>query len=158
MKLLDLSPEERAFLTGEPVIGRRRTDWVEGVGQQIAALLRARLRLAVQLTTLHAEPSAEAATMTPVWQIDAALAACWVTRRLGGHSVSGSAPFVPQALRALLDQALAEAWLGAQPPVVLGAQLVWRVQLAGSEARLGVQVPAQSGDFMQWAQGVMRHE
>lgn len=156
MKLLDLSPEEHAFFTGERSAGRRQADWGDAVGQRLAALLGARLQRAVQFTTPHAEPAAELKRMTPQWQIDPLLTTCWITRRLGGQGASGQALFVPRSLSALLDQALAETWLDAPLAAPLGTLLVWQLRIDGREARLGVQLPAQSGDFVQWVEEVVR--
>ncbi|MEQ1661417.1 MAG: hypothetical protein ABL877_01840 [Thiobacillus sp.] len=156
MKLLDLSPEEHAFFTGDRAAGRRQTDWGDAVGQRLAALLGARLQRAVSFTTLHAEPAAEPKSMTPQWQIDSLLTTCWITRRLGGQGASGQALFVPRVLSALLDQALAETWLDALSAAPLDILLVWQLRIDGREARLGVQLPAQSSDFVQWVEEVVR--
>lgn len=149
MQLLDLTPEEDAFLAAPPAACLR-----DRLGRRLAAVLSARLRMPV---TLHAlfTPSPAARPGVPLWQPDAALASLWLTRRLGGQRPAGVAPFVAPSLIRTLDGVLAECWLDA--PASLPAALAWRVASGLGGVALSLQLPASTNDMTRWARGVIRH-
>jgi len=156
MQLLPLTPDEIAYLTTPPVAA----DGLQTrLTRKLAATLTARLRLPVQAMsmarTMVQAPSA--APATPAWQPDAALATLWLTRRLGGQRMQGSAPFVPQGLIQSLDAALAESWLDGAALAALPPALAWHITTDLTQATLAVQLPHLTIDMTRWARGVIRH-
>jgi len=156
MQLLPLTPDEIAYLTTPPVAA----DGLQTrLTRKLAATLTARLRLPVQAMsmaqTMVQAPSA--APATPAWQPDAALATLWLTRRLGGQRMLGSAPFVPHGLIQSLDAALAECWLDGAAQAGLPPALAWHLTTNLTQATLAVQLPHTPIDMTRWARGVIRH-
>jgi hypothetical protein len=153
--LLELTPAETAFLTtsagGAEAFQAR-------LSRRLAATLTARLRLPVRATPQPAAAS-EGTPATPAWQPDAALCGVWLTRRLGGQHLMGSASaaFVPHTLIRTLDAVLAESWLDAPTPAALPPALAWRLATDFMQATLAVQLPHPPTDMTRWAQGVIRH-
>lgn len=152
MRLLQLTPEETAFLTSS---GASDTLHPRLTGK-LTATLTARLRLPVRL---HPQPatSAEPQPARPRWQPDEALAALWLTRRLGGRRVMGGAPFVSRSLIHTLDTALAECWLDAAAPASPPPALAWHIATDLVQATLGVHLPQDTTDMTRWAREVIRH-
>jgi hypothetical protein len=153
MQLLELTQAEVAFLsTAAAPDDALHT----ALTRKLAATLTARLRLPVQLV-LH--PSGVPADQpgVPVWQPDTALATLWLTRRLGGQRVSGTASFVPPSLLQTLDATLAECWLDRPWPAIPPAALAWTLTTARTQAMLAVQLPHTTTDMTRWARGVIRH-
>lgn len=152
MQLLELTAAETDFLKALPAatghLQMRLT-------QRLAATLTARLRLPVQL---HVRPAAGAADTqaTPVWQVDAALATLWLTRRLGGKRVVGVASFVPRTLIRTLDEIMAECWLDGTEQGALPAALAWQLSAGHTQAGLAMHLPRHMTDMTHWAQGVIR--
>jgi hypothetical protein len=127
----------------------------QGLTQRLAVTLSARLRLPLQL---HPQPTAAtAAPAVPQWQPDAALAALWLTRRLGGQHVMGTASFVPRSLIHTLDAALAECWLELMAQAALPSALAWRLDAGGTVAQLALQLPHTNNEMTRWAREVIRH-
>lgn len=154
MRLHALTPAELAFLT-EPAAGS--DDVPARLSRKLAATLSARLRLPVSLVLRPAAESPNAAA-TPAWQADAALAALWLTRRLGGQRLTGASAFVPGSLVRTLDAALAEGWLdGAGQASALPAALAWHIDAGLTRASLAVQLPHTTTEMTRWARGVIRH-
>ncbi len=153
MQLLQLVPAEIAYLATPPAapdgVPTRLT-------HKLVAILTARLRLPVQAVAT-APPAAAAAPAVPVWQPDAALATLWLTRRLGGQRMSGSAPFVPHGLIQTLDAALAECWLDGAAQAGLPCAMAWHLTTDLTQATLAVQLPHTPIDMTRWARGVIRH-
>jgi hypothetical protein len=152
MPLHALTPAELAFLTAPEAcaddLGGRLT-------RRLAATLTARLRLPFRLELqTHVPPGGT--PQVPAWQADSALATLWLTRRLGGRHVAGTAAFVPRSLIDTLDAALAEAWLDA-PGQGAAAALAWRVQANDAQATLALHLPASPTEMTRWARGVIRH-
>jgi hypothetical protein len=155
MQLLQLTPAEIAYLTTPPAVSDDLPTRLTG---KLAATLTARLRLPVQAVAMaHTMAPATAAPAMPVWQPDAALATLWLTRRLGGQRVMGSAPFVPQGLIRTLDAALAESWLDGAAQAALPPVLAWRITTGLTQATLALQLPHRIIDMTRWARGVIRH-
>lgn len=152
MRFLDLSPAEIAFLTGPFLVpdefGTRLT-------RKLAATLSARLRLPVSLAMQPAAAPVDA-PQTPGWTPDGALAALWLTRRLGGQCAMGAASFVPRTLIDTLDAALAESWLDADAQG-LPVALAWQITAGIAQASLALQLPHHATDMTRWARGVIRH-
>lgn len=153
MPLHALTPAELAFLTGAATTADSLPDRLT---RRLATTLSARLRLAVGL---ELQPAVQASDRprAPVWQVDAALATLWLTRRLGGRQVAGAAPFVPRGLIQTLDAALAEGWLDAAGTGTLPAALAWEVRADATRASLAVRLPGDAGEMTRWARGVIRH-
>jgi hypothetical protein len=152
MQLQQLTPAEIAFLASPP--SAPDSAMQQGLTQRLAVTLSARLRLPVRLSP---QPAASAvAPAMPQWQPDAALAALWLTRRLGGQQVMGTAPFVPRSLIHTLDAALAECWLDIAPVALLPA-LAWRLDAGGTPAQLALQLPHTNNEMTRWAREVIRH-
>ncbi len=152
MRLLELTPDEIAFLKA-PL---RPSDGLQTrLTRKLAAILSARLRLPVQAMTQPA-PEPEAAPGSPAWQAEAALAALWLTRRLGGRDVADGLSFVPGSLVRTLDAVLAESWLDA-PHDALPHALAWRIATGLTQATLAVQLPHSTIDMTRWAREVIRH-
>jgi hypothetical protein len=152
MQLLQLTAAEIAYLNTPAAA----TDGMQArLTRRLAAILTARLRLPVEAIALPGSPTADSAS-TPVWQLDAALATLWLTRRLGGQRVLGATPFVPHGLSRTLDAALAESWLD-DPAQALPAALAWQLSTDLTQATLAVQLPHSTTDMTRWARGVIRH-
>lgn len=149
MRLLELTPEETAFLTAPDagVLQARLT-------RRLAATLSARLRLPVQLATYFI-PAPAVAPALPLWQPDAALATLWLVRRLGGQRPTGATPFVPPSLIHALDAVLAECWLDADVP--LPAALAWQLTSSLGAVALSLQLPQSETEMTRWAREVVRH-
>jgi len=154
MQLLQLVPAEIAYLTTPPaasdVVSTRLT-------RKLVATLTARLHLPVQAVATAPPTAAAAAPAVPIWQPDAALATLWLTRRLGGQRMLGSAPFVPHGLIQTLDAALAESWLDGAAQAGLPPALAWHLTTNLTQATLAVQLPHTPIDMTRWARGVIRH-
>ncbi len=152
MALHVLTPAELDFLTAPPV----EPDGLPArLTRKLAVTLTARLRLTVGLVLQPAGGTA-ADPRTPTWHADDALAVLWLTRRLGGRRVTGSAPFVPHGLIETLDAALAEAWLGGIEESV-PSTLAWHLHTDLVRATLAVHLPQLPTDMTRWARGVIRH-
>src|SRR5512147_2474846 len=153
MELLDLTPAEIAFLTAPapPPDGLPAR-----LTRKLAATLSARLHLPVQARSCPA-PEPAVAPAAPVWQPDPALTNLWLTRRLGGRHVAGTAPFVPGTCIRTLDAVLAECWLDAPPQDALSAALAWQITTDLTQATLAVQLPRSTTDMARWAREVIRH-
>lgn len=148
MRLLELTPEEAAFLATAEA-----NDLSARLTRRLAATLAARLRLPLQLDMAFVEAPV-AAPAQPLWQPDAAFATLWLTRRLGGQRLAGAACFVPSSLLHTLDAALAEAWLdgaAAVPPA-----LAWTLTCGLATASFAVHLPPSETDMTRWARGVIR--
>ncbi len=142
--LAALSAEEIAFLSAP---SQDADDFAARLTGALAATLSARLRLPVRLAAGVAGAGAD--TAAPVWQIDGALSALWLARRLGGRIARGDAPFVPCGLQLTLDAVLAERWLDR--PGDVPAALAWQLIAEGGAARLALALPAASQDMTRWA-------
>ena len=153
MQLLELTPEEVAFLTASPATHDTLQDRLT---PKLAAVLTARLRWPVSLAERPA-PASGAAANRPLWQIDNALSVLWVTRRLGGQHVGGAAAFVPPSLIQELDATLAECWLDVKRSSQLPASLAWRLASNQAVATLTVQLPQNTTEMTRWAQEAIRH-
>ncbi|HEX7972580.1 MAG TPA: hypothetical protein VF501_10310 [Thiobacillus sp.] len=152
MQLQQLTPAEIAFLAAPPADA---DDGPQRLTRRLAATLSARLRLPVRL---HPQPAAPAAApATPLWQPDAALAALWLARRLGGQHVMGTASFVPRSLIHTLDAALAECGLEIAALAELPPALAWQLDAGGTPAQLALQLPHDKNDMTRWAREVIRH-
>jgi hypothetical protein len=153
MRLLELTPDEIAFLTAPSDAPDALQDRLT---RKLVATLTARLRLPVRLTS---HPPAETwvdAPGTPGWQPDAACCALWLTRRLGGQGATGSTRLVPGSLLRMLDAVLAETWLDAAPATTPPA-LAWHIATDLTQATLAVQLPHSTTDMTRWAREVIRH-
>jgi hypothetical protein len=153
MQLLELTSAEIEFLAPPPA---SYDDLQARLTRKLAATLSARLRLPVELAARAVDATA-AAPVSPRWQADAALAALWLTRRLGGQRVMGASTFVPPTLIHTLDAALAESWLDAKSAVMPPSAMAWQITAAATRATLGVQLPRQTLDMTRWAREVIRH-
>lgn len=155
MQRVDLSPEEIAFLTQPAAAsGPPEAALAARLTRRLAGTLSARLRLPVEATTRVASTAAAGA---PAWQVDAVLATLWLTRRLGGRHVAGTASRVPQSLIRTLDAMLAECWLDAPAQADLPPALAWHVRGADSDATLALQLPCDPGEMTRWAREIIRH-
>ncbi len=155
MQLQELTPAETAFLTAPAAAA---DDLQARLTRKLAATLSARLRLPVEARAMPADAGADAdAAACPTWQPDIALASLWLTRRLGGQRVIGTAPFVPHTLIHTLDTALAECWLDAAAQATLSAALAWHITTGSTQATLAVRLPHPTTDMTRWARGVIRH-
>ncbi|MGE5320084.1 MAG: hypothetical protein ACM3KD_07885 [Hyphomicrobiaceae bacterium] len=152
MGLLELTPEEIAFLTAPAAPDGLPTR----LARKLAATLSARLRLPIQATALPATEPASAPT-APCWQPDAALATLWLTRRLGGRDVAGTGSLIPGSLVRALDAALAECWLDAAAHAAPPRVLAWGITTDSTQATLAVQLPHSSTDMTRWAREIIRH-
>ncbi len=153
MQLLELTQAEVAFLIAPAV----PADTLQAaLTRKLAATLTARLRQPVQLVLHPSGVSADVSAL-PVWQPDAALATLWLTRRLGGQRVSGTASFIPPSLLQTLDATLAECWLDQSWPAMPLAGLAWTIRSGLTQARLAVQWPPTTTDMTRWARGVIQH-
>lgn len=153
MRLLDLTPAEIAFLTAPPPVVSGNLQ--ARLTRKLAATLTARLHLPVEaaVRTMAAAVAGQLPAI-PAWQPDAALATLWLTRRLGGQHVGGTASFVPQTLIRTLDAVLAECCLdgaGSNFP----AGLMWDIAAGSTQASLALQIPTT--DMTRWAREVIRH-
>jgi hypothetical protein len=151
MRLQPLSPDELAFLTAP----READSFSVRLCRKLGATLAARLRVPLTLAAQPAEAVGRVAA--PAWQADAALATLWLTRRLGGGRVSGTAPFVPRSLIETLDATLAEIWLDAGGRVSTSPALHLDVTTQAFCASLVLQLPHDANDMTRWARGVIRH-
>lgn len=150
MKLLELTPEEHAWLAaplqaGEPL--------AERLGRALADTLGARLRCAVRLEPVPASPPS-IAPEAPVWRIDETLATLWLVRRLGGRYTVGRAPFVSAGLLAALDTVLAERWLDQVDVAHVPDAFTWRVVTDTVTATLGLELPRDARALTAWAQRI----
>lgn len=152
MQLQELTPAEIAFLA-LPLADA--DDRQPRLTRRLAATLSARLRLPVRLSPQPAVTAA--APATPLWQPDEALAALWLTRRLGGQHVMGGASFVPHSLIHMLDAALAECWLDVPASAALPPALAWQLDAGGTQAQLALQLPHATTEMTRWAREVIRH-
>ena len=153
MRLLELTPEEIAFLTAP----RDAPDNLQArVTRKLAATLTARLRLPVRLTAQAPAEALVDAPGMPCWQPDAACCALWLTRRLGGQGATGTTSLVPGTLLCTLDAVLAETWLDAAPATAPSA-LAWHIATDSTQATLAVQLPHSTTDMTRWAREVIRH-
>lgn len=152
MLLQVLTPAERAFLTGVPAAPCERLAWLT---HRLAATLSARLRLRVGLEMRRTAVPARAPRI-PEWQVDAPLAALWLTRRLGGRPAGGVAPFVPRGLLQTLDATLAESWLDGAAERTLPTAIAWEVRAGAARAGLVLHLPAETASMMRWAQEAIR--
>jgi hypothetical protein len=153
MQLLELSPAEIAFLTAPLAT----PDTLQArLTRKLAATLTARLRLTVQ-AEVRSNTAPGNAPATPDWQPDAALATLWLTRRLGGQRVAGTASFVPHSLIHALDATLAECWLDGPVQSTLPAVLAWKIATPLCQASLAVQLPSLTNDMTRWAREVIGH-
>jgi hypothetical protein len=150
MQLQELTAEEIAFLAQPPATPDTRLQ--QTLTRRLAATLSARLRLPVRLHPQAAE--AAGAAVLPLWQPDAALAALWLTRRLGGQQVMGAASFVPRSLIHTLDAVLAECWLDVAEHAALPSALAWQLDAGGM---LALQLPHANNEMTRWAREVIRH-
>lgn len=150
MQLLELTEEEAVFLAQPGGLA----GFEACLGQRLAGVLGARLRLPVTLAA-RAAAAPEAGVGEPRWQVDAALATLWLTRRCGGHRPGGVAPFVSASLIRTLDAALAEAWLGN--PACEPSPLAWTVTSAFGDATLAVAMPQSKTRMARWAREVIEH-
>ena len=157
MQLLELTPAEVAFLTTPvaPAAGAADDSLPARLTRKLAATLTARLHLPVRVAAVGSATPAPAPA-TPVWQPDAALATLWLTRRLGGRHVMGTASYVPRSLLHTLDAALAECWLDA-PAQTPPPALAWQLDCDLAQAGLAVQLPLHSTDMTRWAREQIRH-
>ena len=153
MQLLELTPAEITFLAATSPAS---DGLAARLTRKLAATLSARLRLPVQALPQPA-PERVDAPAAPTWQPDAALAALWLTRRLGGRDVVGGGSFVPGSFVRTLDAVLAECWLDAPEQGALPPALAWHVTTALTQATLAVQLPHSSTDMTRWAREVIRH-
>ncbi|MHB8759385.1 MAG: hypothetical protein ACYC5S_04590 [Thiobacillus sp.] len=154
MQLLDLSAEELAFLAGPAVAP---AGLAPRLTRRLAATLSARLRMPVHTTETGA-PCPD--VPGPHWQPDDALAALWLTRRLGGRHVAGRAAGVPRGLLRTLDEVLAEVWLDAPvaaPVAALPSCLAWQIGAGAMRSLLTLALPTDSRDMTRWAREVIRH-
>ena len=154
MQLLQLTPAEIAFLATPPAAS---DGMPTRLTRKLVAILTARLHLPVQAVATAPPTAAAAAPAVPIWQPDAALATLWLTRRLGGQRMLGSAPFVPHGLIQTLDAALAECWLDGAAQAGLPPALAWHLTTDLTQATLAVQLPHTPIDMTRWARGVIRH-
>lgn len=154
MQLLELTPAEIAFLSAPMV---PPDGLPTRLGQRLAATLSARLRLVVRLQPPTMMASAGDAPAQPRWQVDAALATLWLTRRLGGQRVLGTTSFVPQSLIQTLDGVLAECWLDAATHAGHPHALQWQFADDLIQAELGVQLPHDPAHLTRWAREVIGH-
>jgi len=153
MQLRELTPAEIAFLTASSPA----SDGLPArLTRKLAATLGARLRLPVRALAEPAPGPAEAPAM-PAWQPDAALAALWLTLRLGGRDVTGATPFIPGSFVRTLDAVLAECWLDAPAQATPPRALAWQITAGLTQAMLAVQLPHSSTDMTRWAREVIRH-
>lgn len=151
MRLCELTAEEIAFLAA-PV---EAVDCLEvRLQRALEDTLRARLRGPVRLARMVA-PAPTIAPAVPVWHVDPALAALWLTRRLGGHDDGGRAPFVPRSLFATLDAVLAERWLDTAGADLPGA-LAWQFAAGASHVSFGVALPRSGAGMTRWARQTIR--
>lgn len=152
--LRQLTADEITFLTAPPAA---IDAWQDRLTQALAATLRARLRLPLLLEAQQPAVSGPAPAQ-PRWQVDETLATLWLTRRLGGHTVTGTASFVPQSLIHNLDSTLAERWLDGVACVSVPPALAWMLTTADQLAPFSLQLPRASIDVTLWARGVIRHD
>jgi len=157
MQLLALTSAEIAFLTTPAATAAdfAHDSFHLRFARKLGATLTARLRLSVQVQAAAAAAADPAPSITPLWQPDAALATLWLTRRLGGQHVMGTASFVPRSLLHTLDAALAECWLDA--PAQTPPALAWHISSDLAQARLAVQLPLYPTDMTRWARELIRH-
>jgi hypothetical protein len=153
MQLLELSPAEIAFLTPPAVA----PDSLQPrLTRKLEATLTARLHVPVRVTA-QAANAPVAAPALPDWLPDPMLATLWLTRRLGGQSVTGVAAFVPPSLIHALDAVLAECWLDARAPAAPPPAMAWDITAAHTRATLAVQLPHPITEMTRWARGVIRN-
>lgn len=153
MQLLELTPAEIAFLkTPASPAG----DLPARLTRRLAATLSARLHLLVQ-AEIQPVPAPKTAPISPTWQPDAALAALWLTRRLGGRDAADSLSFVPGSFVRTLDAVLAESWLDAPVRDTLSQALAWRVTAGLTQATLTVLLPHSTTDMTRWAREIIQH-
>jgi hypothetical protein len=153
MQLLPLTSAEVDFLT---VLAPEVDPLQARLTRKLAATLTARLRLPIGMTPIRLIQQDSAAVGAPLWQPDERLANLWLTRRLGGQRVYGTATFVPASLFRMLDEALAECWLD-QPVQGMSAPLAWHIDSSLAQATLALQLPSHPTDMTRWARGVIRH-
>jgi len=155
MRLLDLTPEEIAFLSSSPSVP---DDLQARLTRRLGAMLTARLHWPVHVQAqLYSGLVSTDAAASPCWKPDPVLATVWLTRRLGGQRVAGVASFVPHSLIQNLDEVLAECWLDAASPATFPSAMAWRVETDSTQAKLAVQLPRHSNDMTRWAREVIRH-
>lgn len=152
MQLLGLTPAEIDFLKtpSSPAGGLQAR-----LTGKLAATLSARLHVPVQ-AKIQPAPARETAPISPVWQPETALAALWLTRRLGGRDVARGETFVPGSLIRTLDAVLAESWLDA-PRDALPHSLAWQITAGLAQAMLVVHLPHSATGLTRWAREVIRH-
>lgn len=153
MPLHALTPAELAFLSGAAAAP---DGFPNRLTRKLAATLSARLRLPASLELQPAVRATDPA-WAPVWQADAALAALWLTRRLGGQWAAGAAPFVPRSLIQTLDAVLAEGWLDGAGLGTLPVALAWEIRTDTVRASLALRLPGETTDMTRWARGVILH-
>lgn len=153
MPLHELTPAEIDFLTAPLATA----DGLQArLTRKLAATLTARLRLPVRADG-QSIPAPASAPAMPDWRPDGALATLWLTRRLGGQRVTGTATFVPRSLIHTLDATLAECWLDGPVQATLPVALAWNVTTPLTQATLVVQLPQHITDMTRWAREVIRH-
>ncbi len=151
MQLLELTREEQIFLATP----QSRDAFQARLTQRLALTLTARLHTPVSARDVDALAGSEPPT-APRWQPDSALSTIWLTCRLGGQRVSGTAPFVPRDLLHTLDALLAESWLDAAS-AAYSTGLAWQLQIRQHSAALQLALPAEASVMTLWAREVLRH-
>ncbi|HEY9098528.1 MAG TPA: hypothetical protein VIN38_06640 [Thiobacillus sp.] len=157
MQLLELTPEEKAFLATASAVADHPLQ--ARLGTRLAAVLSARLRVPVQVnvhrgTTMSAEDIQTQAV--PVWQPGLTLATLWLTHRLGGRQVIGMASFIPRTLLSTLDEVLAETWADGDA-CIKPAIWTWQLEAGQIQTQLKLQLPSDSADMKRWVEGVLGH-
>ncbi len=157
MQLLELTPEEKAFLaTASAVVDHPLQ---VRLSTRLAAVLSARLRVSVQVnmhrgTTMPAEEIQ--AQAVPVWQPGLTLATLWLTHRLGSRQVIGVASFIPRTLLSTLDEVLAEAWADGDEHIK-PTIWTWQLEAGQVQTQLKLQLPSDSADMKRWVESVLGH-
>lgn len=171
MPLLDLSPEEVAFLAlplpAHPAFGPgtmgddpagRADEFAARLGQGLALTLGARLRMPMRLLPCS---TAASPAMRPRWWVSPALASLWLARRQGmdAHSIAlagvggQGGSHVPRALLHTLDAVLAERWLDA--PAGLPGGLAWRLSASDADRALALDLPSSTAQMQRWAREII---
>lgn len=156
MRLAELSPAEHRYLSSPlpPV-----DDWTPLLTKRLARMLSARMKQAVQLSSVALDP-ARLPSFTerelPEIKWDSALETMWIRARLGGPvRVNTRCTALSRNLQHSLQQLLAETWLSRQHEI-LPTTLCWHIETSqgdiATQATLTIHFPDSLTLMDRWAQ------
>ena len=156
MRLAELSPAEQRYLSSplSPV-----DIWAPLLTKRLVGMLRARMKLAAQLSCVALDPARLPAFTErdlPEIKWGSALETMWIRARLGGPvRINTRCTALSRNLQHSLRQLLAETWLST-PHEILPTTLCWRIEMPNGDnliqATLTIHFPDSLTLMDRWAQ------